>query len=159
MVARWAHNPKVVGSNPTPAIFFMHSILIVLGSKDRSMMKKRVEFARLYSSRFDYDSVVFSGGMGEADYMKDLWTGDCRVLLEKSSTTTLENLQFTKNLIGKPDRITIITDMSHFLRTKYLAKRVFPDTIIEVVGTPVPVWYMLSKIYYEFSRWFRHAFQ
>ncbi len=21
-LARWAHNPKVVGSNPTPAIFF-----------------------------------------------------------------------------------------------------------------------------------------
>ena len=29
LVARWAHNPKVVGSNPTPATIWFHSVVVI----------------------------------------------------------------------------------------------------------------------------------
>ncbi len=34
MAARWAHNPKVVGSNPAPATFFKRIVFDIFRIKD-----------------------------------------------------------------------------------------------------------------------------
>ena len=86
------------------------------------------------------------------------WNGD-KFILESRSTTTLENLLFTRKIIGDTAHIVIVTDRSHVPRTRYLARRVFPCSKIEVISAPVTGGFLMKRFFYEFSRWVRHVFQ
>jgi len=136
----------------------MRSVLVVLGSKDKSLMDKRVSLAGSIFISSNFDCIIFSGGNGEAEYMARKWNGD-KFILESRSTTTLENLLFTRKIIGDTAYIVIVTDRSHVPRTRYLARRVFPCSKIEVISAPVTGGFLMKRFFYEFSRWVRHVFQ
>lgn len=104
--------------------------------------------------------IVVSGGQGpgetitEAEAMKRyLLAGgikDERIIKEDRSTNTLENLQYTWDLIRKSDsrdeiNITLVTSSFHMFRSKALAKRV---GFQEVYCWSAPVHPFIEPMYY-----------
>jgi len=135
----------------------MNRILIILGSKEEEILKKRVSLAKKISEKFFFSNVILSGSNGEAEKMEKLWGKDA--LLEKASLTTRENLLLSKIFTENGDIITIVTDCTHKFRTYYLAKRIFPQNRIEIYTVNLPLKSIVSKILYEVSRLIRNAFE
>lgn len=108
----------------------------VKGTRPTRMLRRRLNSAlEFLISRPDCVCVV-SGGKGsdeaisEAQAMREYLIAkgfdQSRIYSEDRSTTTLENLKFSKALIGSnslPDRIAIATDGFHQYRASLLAKR------------------------------------
>jgi len=135
----------------------MNRILIILGSKEDEILKKRVSLAKRISEKFFFSRVILSGSNGEAERMCKLWGKDA--LLENTSLTTKENLLFSKISTENEDIITIVTDCTHKFRTSYLAKRIFPQNRIEIYAVNLPFKSIISKMFYEISRLIRNAFE
>ena len=59
-------------------------------------------------------------------YLRDKGVADSRILPEDRSTSTLENLSFSKQVIeanrGDPGRVAIVSSSYHLYRAKRLAK-------------------------------------
>ena len=82
--------------------------------------------------------VVVSGGQGSAEsiseaaamgmYLKSAGIEDNRIFYESKSTTTYENLKYSKQLIGKlglkEPTVLIVTNDYHIVRAKMIAKEV-----------------------------------
>lgn len=108
----------------------------VKGTRPTRMLRRRLNAAlEFLESRPDCVCVV-SGGKGsdemisEAQAMKEYLIGKgfdpTRIYFEDKSTTTLENLKFSKAMIdgnSLPDSIAIATDGFHQYRASLLAKR------------------------------------
>ncbi|WP_040815731.1 YdcF family protein [Nocardia concava] len=105
--------------------------------------------------------VVTSGGQGadeemaEADamagYLIDKGLPEVAVLREDRSTTTRENLLFTKDMLaerGVATRMVLVTSNFHALRTAILARHLGLDAA--VVGAPTAFYYLPSAILREF---------
>ena len=106
------------------------------GETPSRMLKRRLDAAYDYLSENGDVKVIVSGGQGsdevtsEADVMRKylLRRGieDSRIYMENKSTSTEENLRFSKEIIEKEgfcERITIVTDGFHQLRADILAKK------------------------------------
>ncbi|MBR2955544.1 MAG: YdcF family protein, partial [Ruminococcus sp.] len=106
------------------------------GETPSRMLKRRLDAAYDYLSENDDVKVIVSGGQGsdevtsEADVMRKylLQRGveDSRIYMENKSTSTEENLRFSKEIIEKEglcEKITIVTDGFHQLRADILAKK------------------------------------
>jgi uncharacterized SAM-binding protein YcdF (DUF218 family) len=136
------------------------SWLIVLGAglKDGEIpgptLAPRLIIAADYLAEHPNCNVVLSGGKGPdeniseaeamARYLKDRGVGEERILLEKQSTSTLENLLHSKVLLEKhlgthPDSVLVLSSDSHLFRVSLLAKRV--GLPIGVLAAPSP-WYL-----------------
>jgi uncharacterized SAM-binding protein YcdF (DUF218 family)/surface antigen len=104
--------------------------------------------------------IIVSGGQGpgetitEAEAMKRYLVSEGidtdRIIKEERSTNTLENLQYTKNLIRNFDSkddldITLVTSTFHMFRSKTLAKRVGFD---EIYCWNAPVHPFIEPMYY-----------
>ena len=118
-----------------------NTTLVVLGCKVKDgrpslMLKRRLEAAYGYLSEHESVCVVVSGGKGddelisEAECMKQYLTEKGisaeRIFMEDRSTTTKENLMFSKNIIENnhlPDTITLVTDGYHQKRAEMLAEK------------------------------------
>ncbi len=114
--------------------------LIVLGCKVKDgrpslMLKRRLDAAYGYLSEHESVSVVVSGGKGndelisEAECMKQYLTSKGisadRIFMEDKSTTTKENLIFSRNIIeanGLSQTVTLVTDGYHQKRAEMLAE-------------------------------------
>lgn len=131
--------------------------VLVLGSKDKELTKKRVKFAESKIKNKKNFRVIFSGTEKEVNWMKN--NSRLKAIMENRSKTTPENLMNSKKIIGNSRKIWIITDRSHVFRTRYLAKKIFRDQPIEVIGIKVPPNFMIKQIWYEFSRLIRHVFE
>ncbi|MFI6869156.1 YdcF family protein [Nocardia sp. NPDC050406] len=105
--------------------------------------------------------VITSGGKGsdealaEADamaaYLVDRGLPEQAILREDRSTTTRENLLFTRQLLaehGIATRMLLVTSNFHALRTAILARRMGLDA--EVVGSRTAFYYLPSAILREF---------
>ena len=106
------------------------------GETPSRMLKRRLDAAYDYLSENSDVKVIVSGGQGsdevtsEADVMRKylLKRGieNSRIFMEDKSTSTEENLRFSKEIIDKEGlcgEITIVTDGFHQLRADILAKK------------------------------------
>jgi uncharacterized SAM-binding protein YcdF (DUF218 family) len=114
--------------------------LVVLGCQVRDgrpslMLRRRLDTAYDYLSEYEDVKVIVSGGKGddeaisEAQCMKDYLVScgitEDRIIMEDCSSSTRENLAFSKKIIennGLEEKITIVTDGYHQLRATMIAE-------------------------------------
>ena len=111
--------------------------LIVLGAGLRGermslVLRNRVDAAAEYLSENPGSKVVVSGGQGpdepipEAEAMRrglvDLGIEETRIIMEDASTSTNENLMFSKQLIPDGASVVIVTNKFHVFRACHLAR-------------------------------------
>ena len=136
--------------------------VIVLGCKVNAngpslSLLKRLEAAYAYLSENPEVPCILSGGQGadeqisEAQAMYDWLTekgiGKERLYIENKSTSTQENLSFSKEIIEKqnlPSAVTLITNNFHQYRAQKIAERYY----IEVYGVSGDTPLYLLPMYY-----------
>lgn len=118
-----------------------NTTVVVLGCKVKDgapsrMLRRRLDAAYEYLSQHESVYAIVSGGKGddetmsEAQCMKE-WLVDKgiapeRIYAEDRSVNTEENLRFSKEIItanGLPEKITLITDVYHQLRSEMIAEK------------------------------------
>jgi uncharacterized SAM-binding protein YcdF (DUF218 family) len=118
--------------------------IVILGAGLRGEIPSHTLYKRLETSlnlinEYKDVKIILSGGQGpgetitEAEAMKryllEKGVSSDRIIKEDKSTSTLENLEFTKNIITSLEsktnpKITIVTSNFHMFRSKILAGRV-----------------------------------
>ncbi|MGE7942022.1 YdcF family protein [Lysinibacillus xylanilyticus] len=127
--------------------------VIVLGAKVKPggvpslSLKNRLEEAVKYLNKYPHVKVIVSGGQGADEdrteasvmlkYLQDNGIDTSRILVEDQSTSTYENLLFSKELLPTgTKRITIVSNDFHLKRAKYLAESL--DFEVDVVAAKTP---------------------
>lgn len=127
--------------------------VIILGAKVKpggvpsSALANRLKMAAAYLHDYPRIVAIVSGGQGadedrtEASVMKDylvaLGIASERILVEDQSTSTYENLLFSKQLLPtNVTNITIISNDFHLKRASYLAEKM--DLHVDVLAAPTP---------------------
>ncbi|KGR78706.1 YdcF family protein [Ureibacillus manganicus] len=127
--------------------------LIILGAKVKPSgvpslsLQNRLEVAIEYLNQYEHVQVIVSGGQGHdepateasvmANYLINAGIDPLRIHLEENSTSTYENLLYSKKLLPEGvTEVTIISNDFHLTRAKYLAKVVGLET--DVIGAPTP---------------------
>ncbi len=131
--------------------------VIVLGCKDKELTKKRVQFVESKLKNDNNIKVIFSGTKEEIECMKK--NSKLKAISEDKSCTTPENLSHSKKLIDNAEKVWIITDQSHALRTRYLARIILRGKTFEVIGIKMPATYMIKQIFYEWTRLIKHFYE
>lgn len=136
------------------------SWLIVLGAglegeTPGPTLTSRLIAAVDYLSRHPGCRVVVSGGQGPGEriseaeamarYLQIHGITKERVLQESRSTSTLENLMYSKallesHLVGVPDGLVVLSSDSHLFRVRMLAKRVSLSAGLMPVPSPWYLW-------------------
>lgn len=136
--------PKADGSN---------EYAIVLGAKVKEgnipslSLRYRLEATLAYASDNPDVQFVLSGGKGldedieEAIFMKNFLmengVAENRLIVEDRSTSTYENLLFSKQLLpDEVDSVTIITSDYHLYRAKLLARKLGWKSDVVAAKTP-----------------------
>ncbi|MGI5860088.1 MAG: YdcF family protein [Tepidanaerobacteraceae bacterium] len=110
----------------------------LFGDQPSPSLYYRLQKALEYAKKYPHVPIVVSGGQGpdewitEAEAMEHFFIKNgveaTRIIKEESSTSTKENLIFTKEVIKhmgetiKP-KVMIVTSEYHMFRAKFLAKR------------------------------------
>ena len=127
--------------------------MIILGAKVKPggvpslSLKSRIEVAVPYLVKYPQVKVIVSGGQGpdedrtEASVMREYLEQNgidaTRIIEEDQSTSTYENLVFSKELLPKETKkITIVSNDFHLKRAKYLAESL--DFEVDVVSAKTP---------------------
>jgi len=127
--------------------------VIVLGAKVKPggvpslSLKNRLEEAVKHLNKYPHVKVIVSGGQGADEdrteasvmlkYLQDNGIDTNRILVEDQSTSTYENLLFSKELLPTgTKRITIVSNDFHLKRAKYLAESL--DFEVDVVAAKTP---------------------
>lgn len=117
--------------------------IVILGAMVRGetpslILNERLEEGLRYIKKNPEIQVILSGGKGpgenisEAEAMKRYLVShgieETRLIKEDKSTSTMENLKFTRDIINKIDNkknisLLIVTSDFHMFRAKFLAKR------------------------------------
>ncbi|MGE7694825.1 YdcF family protein [Lysinibacillus sp. NPDC094177] len=139
-----------------PAANGTATYMIVLGAKVKPggipslSLKNRLEEAVKYLKKYPNVKVIVSGGKGgdedrtEASvmlkYLEDNGIDTNRILVEDQSTSTYENLLFSKELLPKGTKeITIVSNDFHLKRAKYLAESLGFEVDVVAAKTPKSV--------------------
>ncbi len=107
----------------------------VYGEEPSITVKNRVKSAVSYLKKHPSSKAVASGGQGDGEdiseaecmrrYLTDKGVHHSRILAEDRSTSTLENLTFSKQVIeaagGDPSRVAIVSSAYHLYRAKRMA--------------------------------------
>lgn len=139
--------------------------IIVLGAGVRGTvpsmsLQERIDAAYAYLTTNPHTVAVLSGGQGKGEDITEaacmyreltkLGIDGSRLLLEESSTSTIENLMFSLDILEdktgtRPQSIGIVSSEYHIFRAKLFAKSLGLDPI----GIPGKVsWFPLSLNYY-----------
>ncbi len=129
-------------------------VLLVLGGEDPVYRTRSNHAAMIYFNLGNHPPLVLSGNysnpkpglLSEASQMKDYLINNMmipeeRIFLEENSTTTLENIVFSKPIIDDvlsgfiSKRVGLVTDGFHMPRASWLADYVFPENY-DVKGFP-----------------------
>ncbi|KGR87439.1 vancomycin resistance protein [Ureibacillus massiliensis 4400831 = CIP 108448 = CCUG 49529] len=130
-----------------------NDFLIILGAKVKPSgvpslsLQYRLDVAIDYLKKYEHVQVIVSGGQGDdepateasvmAKYLIEGGIDPLRIQLEENSTSTYENLLFSKELLPEGvSEITIVSNDFHLARAKYLAKVVGLDA--DVIAAPTP---------------------
>jgi uncharacterized SAM-binding protein YcdF (DUF218 family) len=124
--------------------------MIILGAKlngaELSLsLKNRMDAALAYLKKNPTTKVIVSGGQGsdelisEADAMKSYLIANqinpLRIQLEARSTSTFENIQYSKKLL-QGNHILLVSNDFHLLRAKLIAER--QGLIVDTLPSPTP---------------------
>ena len=137
-------NPKADGTN---------DYAIVLGARVKEngepslSLQYRLETAIEYLKKYPHVKVIVSGGQGKEEPMSEaermytylLKAGieKERIIQEDASTSTYENLSFSKELLPEGEKgLTIISSDFHLTRAQYLAEKL--DLEVDVVPAQTP---------------------
>ena len=136
--------PKADGTN---------AYAIVLGAKVNKngepslALHYRLEAAVVYLEQYPHVKVIVSGGQGKEEpmseaermytFLKEAGIKEERILRESASTSTYENLAFSKKLLPEGETsVTIISSDFHLTRAQYLAEKI--DLKVDVVPAKTP---------------------
>ncbi|MDD1502349.1 YdcF family protein [Lysinibacillus sp. CNPSo 3705] len=139
-----------------PAANGTATYMIVLGAKVKTggipslSLKNRLEEAVKYLNKYPHVKVIVSGGQGADEdrteasvmlkYLQDKGIETNRILIEDQSTSTYENLLFSKELLPKGTKnITILSNDFHLQRAKYLAESLGFEVDVVAAKTPKSV--------------------
>ncbi|KMY33905.1 vancomycin resistance protein [Lysinibacillus xylanilyticus] len=139
-----------------PAANGTATYIIVLGAKVKPggipslSLKNRLEEAVKYLNKYPHVKVIVSGGQGADEdqteasvmfkYLQDKGIDTNRILVEEQSTSTYENLLFSKELLPKgTKKITILSNDFHLKRAKYLAESLGFEVDVVAAETPKSV--------------------
>lgn len=142
----------------------------VNGERPSIPLAKRIEEAYIYMSENPNTVLIASGGQGSSE---DISEAECikrelvkmgisenRILLEDKSTSTMENLEFSKRFIGrKGSEIGIITNSFHEYRATLIARQAGYETIHPVPAPtlmPVGIHYMLREFFGVVRLWIEY---
>ena len=128
---------------------------------------KRIEEGYQYMSDNPDTILIASGGQGfnesisEAECIKNelvrMGIDEDRIILEDKSTSTIENLKFSMQIIGDPNtEVGIITNSFHEYRAKLIAKSVGYENAYSVPAItlfPVGIHYMLREFFGVVRLW------
>jgi uncharacterized SAM-binding protein YcdF (DUF218 family) len=133
--------------------------LVILGAGIRGEVPSMALYQRLYAS-LEYIEmnpkvkIVVSGGQGPGEsiteatamekFLIDHGVAKGQIIKEEKSTSTLENLKFTTEILKELEKsenieVTIVTNNFHMFRAKFLAQR----QGLKVYGYPAPLHPML----------------
>ncbi|MDE5946885.1 MAG: YdcF family protein [Oscillospiraceae bacterium] len=145
-----------------------NSTVIVLGCKVKGtspslMLRRRLDSAYKYLSENPKVKVIVSGGKGSdekiseaecmSDYLIQKGISPDRIFKEDKSTSTSENLRFSKDIIDKynlSNNITIVTDGYHQTRARMIAEKIGYDNITSI-SAPTSQWLIPT---YWVREWF-----
>jgi len=153
----------ISNSQPDPDVEVDHLIILGAGLNGEQLsltLLERMQKGLDYLEKYPKVKVVVSGGQGagegisEAEGMRRFLVGhgitNERILKEDRSTSTMENLRFSKAILiqqsgfKKSERVAVITNDFHLYRSKILARR---NGLIPV-GIPCPTpWYLVPNVY------------
>lgn len=136
--------PKADGAN---------AYAIILGAKVKAngvpslSLQYRLDTALDYLQQYPHVQVIVSGGQGvdepmsEAElmytYLVEAGIDEERLIRENTSTSTYENLLFSKKLLPKgTNAVTIISSDFHLARAQYLAGKI--ELEVDVVAAKTP---------------------
>ena len=143
----------------------------VNGTTPSIPLAKRIEEAYDYMSENPDTIVIASGGQGfmesisEAECIKNelvrMGIDEDRIIMEDKSTSTIENLRFSKAFITDDDaRIGIITNSFHEYRAGLIAKEAGYDKVYSVPAKtlfPVGIHYMLREFFGVVRLWMEYG--
>lgn len=148
----WWLTEKWMADGLEPEADGTNDYAIVLGAKvkqDRPSLSLlyRMEAALAYAEAYPHVTLIVSGGQGadepmsEAEAMRQFLTdngiAEERLIIEDRSTSTYENLLFSKELLPSTvDSVTIITSDFHLARARKLAARLEIQTDGVAAKTP-----------------------
>ena len=116
-----------------------HKYVIILGAglknnQPKEVLKERLDFALEYYKKYPQTIFIVSGGKGkdekisESEAMKEYlikkYIPEKNILEENKSTSTLENLKFSKEKIPNENNIGVVSSDFHLYRTKYLGNKI-----------------------------------
>ncbi len=117
----------------------------VRGSRITKSLRKRLDTAAQYLNENPDVQVICSGGQGRGEdlseaeamrgYLIEQGISENRIIVEDKSTSTYENLKFTRQLIDKNAKIAIVTNNFHVHRAVHLAKSL-GYTDVEGIASP-----------------------
>ena len=139
--------PKADGTN---------TYTIVLGAKVNKngepslSLHYRLEAAVVYLKQYPHVKVIVSGGQGKEEpmteaermciFLKEAGIEEERILQESVSTSTFENIAFSKKLLPAGETsVTIISSDFHLTRAQYLAEKVGLKVDVVPAETPESV--------------------
>lgn len=129
--------------------------LLILGARVRGetislSLKDRLDRGIEYLDRYPDAAVILSGGRGPGEnvseaeamkrYLKDHGIAEARIMTEDRSTSTYENVMFTRDMlessgISVQDKtFTVVTNSYHLYRAKELARKAG----LQAYGLPAP---------------------
>ena len=141
----WIETLVLQAARPDSVVNAKYAVVLgagLRGDQPSQTLKNRLDKGVEYLRENPEAKIVAAGGVGaaatlsEAEVMKRYLTAqgidEKRILLEDKSTTTDENLKFTKELIiareGMPiHAITVITSDYHLYRAKQIAGKYYPQ--------------------------------
>ena len=148
----WWRTGKWIGAGLEPVADGTNDYAIVLGAKVKQdslslSLRYRLDAALAYANENPHVTLILSGGQGadepmsEAEAMRRFLTDngieESRLILEDASTSTYENLLFSKKLLPSGvDSITIISSDFHLARAQWIAGSL--DLKSDVVAAQTP---------------------
>ncbi|MFC5590614.1 YdcF family protein [Sporosarcina soli] len=143
----WWITGKWIADGLEPSADGRNDYAIVLGAKVKKdslslSLRYRLDAALAYANEYPHVTLILSGGQGsdepmsEAEAMRQFLTENGiveeRLILETASTSTFENILFSKKLLPPDvDAITIISSDFHLARAKKIAEsfHLTPDVV------------------------------
>lgn len=151
----WILTGKWIADGKKPEADGTYDYALVLGAKVNGeipslSLQYRLEAALRYAKQHPNVKLVLSGGQGpdelisEAEAMKRYLVAhgisEGRLILEKNSSSTYENISFSKKLLpNSVSGITIITSDYHLARARKIASRLGLETDAVAAETPAIV--------------------
>lgn len=151
-ISLWNLTNKWIADGQKPAATGVNEYAIILGAKVNGenpslSLLYRLEAALAYANDHPHVKLILSGGQGpgelitEAEAMKRFFLDNGieadRLLLEQESTSTYENILFSKEMLPQSiDTLTVITSDYHLARARKLAETLGLQTDAVSAKTP-----------------------